>query len=413
MADRGGLIVEALTDDTIELMRRRIGYPNPTLRGSLDMGPWNRVASEDAFRRFAICVGDDNPLYVDPDYPAHTRWGGAIAPTGFEMSMGENMSPLMTPEFEQATRKALRGIHLFNSGTDHFYYRPIRPGDRLFGSGWVSGVEEKDSKFANKSVLVTNDSQSWNQNEEVVFAGKSWFIHTERKKASSTEGKYSKDKPALYTDEQIEEIEKAYDNQYQRGDDTLYLEDCVVGQELPKMVKGPLTVTDLINYHMGAGWKPYGNYPYRLAYESRKRARGFYTRDEYNGWDSLQRIHWDPGLARQIGVQMGYDIGPMRYSMLTHYLSSFAGDDAWIYYVRSEYRSFNYFGDTTWITGTITGARIDDVLGPLIEVEVVGTSQRGVENLRGKATILVASRTFGLAQLPPAPPVTEHRRNAP
>ena len=29
------------------------------------------------------------------------------------------------------------------------------------------------------------------------------------------------------------------------------------GQTLPKMVKGPLTVTDLINFHMGAGWLIY------------------------------------------------------------------------------------------------------------------------------------------------------------
>jgi len=410
MADRQGLIVAELTEDSIELMRRRIGFPNPTLRGSLDLGPWNREATAEAIRRFAICIGDDNPLYTDPAYAAKSRWQGSVAPIGFEMSMGENKSPLMEPEFEKETSKALRGIHLFNSGTDHYYYRPIRAGDQLSTSSWVATVEEKQSKFANKSVLVTNEQQGWNQKDEVVLSGRSWFIHTERKKASDSSGKYSGDKPAAYTEEQINEIEAAYDNQYLRGADTLYIEDCEIGQQLPRMVKGPLTVTDLINYHMAAGWRPYGNYPYRLAYESRKRARGFYTRDDYNSWDSLQRIHWDPALARQVGVQMGYDIGPMRYSMLTHYLSSFAGDDAWIYYARSEYRSFNYFGDTTWITGKITDVRTDDILGPLIDIDVLGMNQRGVENLRGKATILVASRKTGLAQLPPAPPVTPFRR---
>ncbi len=412
MADSSGLVVELLTDETIALMRRRIGYPNPTLRGSLKFGPWNRTASDDSIRHWSLANGDDNPLYIEPAYAATTRWGGPVAPPGHEMSMGWDRSPTMEPDFAEATRKALRGIHLFNSGVDIYYYKPVRPGDELFRSGWVASVEEKSSTFATRSVLVTNGQQTWNQDEEVVSGGSNWFIHTERRKASKTEGKYAKDEPAHYTDEQLREIEDAYDSQYIRGADTLYIEDCRVGQVLPTMVKGPLTVTDLINFHMGSGWSPYGNYPHRLAYEARKGSRGFYTRNEYNAWDVLQRIHWDPQQAQTIGVQSSYDIGPMRFGMLAHYLTNFAGDDGWVYYMRTEYRTFNYMGDTSWITGEITAARIDEVLGPLIEIDVRGVNQRGVENLRGKGIILVASKATGLAKLPPAPPITPHRRQA-
>jgi len=412
MANDSGLIVEKLTDETIELMRRRIGYPNPTLRGSSKLGPWNRSASAESIRHWVLGNGDDNPLYTDPGYAAATRWGGTVAPPGHEMTMGVDRSPIMDPDFAKATSKALRGIHLFNSGVDMYYHRPVRPGDELFRSAWVASVEEKASAFANRSVLVTNNQQTWNQNEEVVNSGSNWFIHTERKKASKTEGKYAKDEPARYTDEQLREIEETYDQQYLRGADTLYIEDCRVGQALPRMVKGPLTVTDLINYHMGAGWSPYGNYPHRLAYESRKGSRGFYTRNEFNAWDVLQRIHWEPKLAQQVGVQSSYDIGPMRFAMLAHYLTNFAGDDGWVYYMRTEYRTFNYMGDTTWLSGEITGVRTDDVLGPLIEIDVRGVNQRGVENLRGKGIILVASKTAGPAKLPPAPPITPHRREA-
>jgi len=412
MASDSGLIVEKLTDESIALMRRRIGYPNPTLRGSAKLGPWNRTASAESIRHWVLGNGDDNPLYTDPGYAAATRWGGPVAPPGHEMSMGVDRSPIMDPGFAEATRKALRGIHLFNSGVEIYYHKPVRPGDALFRSGWVASVEEKASAFATRSVLVTNGQQSWDQNEEVVNSGSNWFIHTERRQASKTEGKYAKDEPARYTDEQLREIEDAYDQQYLRGADTLYIEDCRVGQALPRMVKGPLTVTDLINYHMGAGWSPYGNYPHRLAYESRKGSRGFYTRNEFNAWDVLQRIHWEPQLAQQIGVQSSYDIGPMRFAMLAHYLTNFAGDDGWVYYMRTEYRTFNYMGDTTWLSGEITAVLDDGPLGPRIEIDVRGVNQRGVENLRGKGIILVASKTAGLAKLPPAPPITPHRREA-
>jgi acyl dehydratase len=409
MSDESGLVQQRLTDESIALMRRRIGYPNPTLRTALDIGPWNRTASDDSVRRWALCIGDDNPLYTDPAYAAKTRWGGTVAPPGHEMSMGWDRSPLV-PEDMADTKKALRGVHLFNSGAQHYYYRPTRPGDELFRSEWVATVEEKESRFATRSVLVTNDHQVWNRNDDVVLSGSKWYIHTERQKASKTEGKYAKDEPARYTDAQLQEIEEAYDNQYLRGPDTLYLEDCQVGQTLPRMVKGPLTITDLMNFHMGAGWLTYGNWPYRLAYETRKSIRGFYTRNEFNAWDTLQRIHWDAELARQIGVQSTYDIGPMRYAMLAHYLTNFAGDDGWVYFARSEYRNFNYMGDSTWLTGTITDARVDETLGPLIEIDVRGVNQRGGENLLGRGIILVASKAHGPAKLPPAPPLTEHRR---
>ncbi|GIK50923.1 MAG: MaoC family dehydratase N-terminal domain-containing protein [Hyphomonadaceae bacterium] len=409
MSTDRGIVKGQITDEGIAQMRQRIGYPNPTLRAGLNLGPYNRTASADAIRRWVLGIGDDNPLYCDPAYAAASRWRTPIAPPGFEMSMGWDRSPQPPEDLARATQKALRGVHLFNSGAQHRYYRPIRPDDELFRSEWVASVEEKQSRFATRSVLVTNDHQVWNQRGEVVLDGAKWYIHTERKQASREEGKYAKDEPASYTDEQLREIEDAYDNQYLRGADTLFIEDCEIGQRLPRMVKGPLTITDLINFHMGAGWLTYGNWPYRLAYEGRKSIRGFYTRNEFNAWDTLQRIHWDSELARRVGVQMSYDIGPMRFAMLTHYLTNFAGDDAWIYFVRSEYRNFNYMGDTTWLDGTIVDVKIDEKLGPLIEIDVVGTNQRGAENLRGRGVILVASRAHGLAQLPPPPPLTEHR----
>jgi hypothetical protein len=49
------------------------------------------------------------------------------------------------------------------------------------------------------------------------------------------------------------------------------------------------------------------------------------------------------------------------------------------------------------------------VFGPLIEMDVVGTNQRGKENVRANATVLVASRATGLCKLPNPPPPPPHR----
>lgn len=411
MADKG-LLHGRITDEAIALMRRRIGYPNQTVRNGTIKEPWNVYATKDAFRRYAITCGDRNPLYCDDEYAAASRWAAPLAPPGFEASMGIDRSPAMAEALDRETRPALRGVHLYHSGGEVFYHRPIRDGARIYSSKWVQDVEPKQSRFGGRTAIVTNGFSFWGDDDVVVADGVDWFVHAERREVSSQspdKGASPKDEPAFYTDDQIAEIDAAYAAEYVRGSDTLYLEDVAVGQRLPKMVKGPLTITDLIGAYMGAGWFSYGSWPYRIGWQNRKEMPGFYTRNEFNAWDTLQRLHWDGALAHEVGVPATYDIGPMRKAMLSHYCSNFGGDDAWLYRLRYEFRRFNYMGDTTWIEGVITDARIDDRLGPLIEIDLRGINQRGQENVKGSATILVASRESGLAQLPPLAPLPRYR----
>jgi acyl dehydratase len=389
-------------------MRRRIGYPNPTLRTGAISDPWNVKATADAIRRWSLCIGDDNPFYCREDYAAKTRWRQVIAPPGFEKSMGVSRNREMEPQFERETSKALRGVQLFHSGGENFYYSPIVEGTKLYRSRYVANVEDKRSEFSGRSVVVTNGLALWDDDDRVFVDGVDWFIHSERKK-SGEKSKYAAEKPAFYTDEELAEIEKAYDAEYRRGDDTLYLEDVKPGETLPRMAKGPLTVTDLINLHMGAGWLIYGNWPNRLGYENRKKLRGFYSRDAFNAWDTIQRVHWDTDLAKSVGVNMMYDIGPVRQLHVCNYLTNYAGDDGWVFRMRFEFRRFNYMGDVTWLTGKITDARVDERLGPVVELAISGVNQRGAENVRADATLLVASRKHGPVKLPPAPPPPAHR----
>jgi acyl dehydratase len=414
----GDLIKGQITDESVEMMRRRIGYPNPTVRtGSVTL-PWNVTCTPDAIRHWTEGYGDANPLYVDADHGSCTRWGGQIAPPGFEATMGYDRSPVVPDDLARETKGALRGVQLFHSGNESRFYRPIVPGDVLQKSQVVHQVDDKPrSNFAGRSVIVTNLLVWANQNGEVVSDQKKWFVHAERKpvtaEAKADAAKKTerpKEEPASYTDEQLAEIEALYDAEYVRGADTLWFEDIAVGQTLPTMVKGPLTITDMINMHMGGGWFGYGNPPLRLGYENRKKMRGFYTKNEFGAWDVVQRVHWDTVLARKVGVPATYDIGPMRWAWLIHYCTNWSGDDAWLFRVRGEFRKFNYMGDTTWITGRVTDVRVDPELGPAVDIEVTGTNQRGQQNINGSATLLVASRSHGAVRLPDPPETPDHLR---
>ncbi len=67
------------------------------------------------------------------------------------------------------------------------------------------------------------------------------------------------------------------------------------------MVKGPLTVTDMICWHAGMGMGLYGVKPLRLGYQNRRRIPRFFHRDPQNVPDVMQRVHWDPEFARRAG----------------------------------------------------------------------------------------------------------------
>jgi hypothetical protein len=109
---------------------------------------------------------------------------------------------------------------------------------------------------------------------------------------------------------------------------------------------------------------------------------------------------------------MMYDIGPVRQFHVSNYLTNFVGDEAWIHRIRFEFRRFNYIGDVTWLNGEICEVRNDEKLGPLMEVSLRGTNQRGSDNIRADATVLLPSRQFGPVKLPKSPPPTKHRRTA-
>ncbi|MCI0770012.1 MAG: MaoC family dehydratase, partial [Chloroflexi bacterium] len=115
-----------ITPDGVARMRARIGILVGGRR------PWNRTANEDTIRHFVNGVGDDNPLFVDPEYAAGTRWKGIIASPGFEVTMGISKRVTVPPEVREKGAHALSGVPNYYSGSSQDYYRPIRPGDTLY-----------------------------------------------------------------------------------------------------------------------------------------------------------------------------------------------------------------------------------------------------------------------------------------
>jgi acyl dehydratase len=361
-------------------------------------------ASEDAIRNFAVGCGDDNPLYCDPGYGKGTRWGGQIASNMMQVVINKPMlGDPMPAELKKARKGLFKGIHVFVSGSEWSWYKPVRPGDTLYSFGGEDGVEVKPSEYSGRTVTKFLRTVKVNQNGEVTGVYRKRSILSERKAARS-KGKYTELEPAFYTDDDLARVDAVYAQELVRGADPRWWEDVAVGDVMGKMAKGPLTVTDIIVFHAGGyGFVPYAPTTGRLAYVNRQRIPGFYAKNQQGVPDVIQRVHWDKELALETtGNPLPYDYGVMRESWIYHFLSDWAGDDAWVCSMYDEVRKFGYLGDTQYITGRIVDKR-NDGERCLVDVEIAVTNQRETVSAIAKATIALPSREHGPVVLPEPP----------
>jgi acyl dehydratase len=394
-----------LTDEDIERARLLLGVDSAAKTREL-----NSVASPDAIRNWAMGVGDDNPLYTEEDYGPRTRWGSQI---GHGTMAGHIKTAMLgdpiAPELKKQTKGLFRGVHVFVSGGTWDWYRPIYPGDRVFSFHGEESLDVKPSEFAGRSVIQVRRDVAINQRGEVIGVYRILRVLTERKTARER-GKYADIEPATYTDADYERIDAIYEQEQPRGAEKRFWEDVNVGDRLPPMVKGPLTMTDIIVFHAGGyGFVPYGLRSGRLGFKNRRRIGPFYIKNEQGIYDVAQRLHWDSQWAKAIGNPMAYDYGVLRQCWFYHHLSDWAGDDAFIEKMEDSIRKFNYMGDTQFLEGEITGKREEDGRF-LVDVSLKMVNQRDLETAYATATVSLPSRQAGLPTLPAAP--TDLQRKA-
>jgi hypothetical protein len=296
----------------------------------------------------------------------------------------------------------LRGVHAFYSASAREWWAPLRPGMRVRRRNALVGVLDKPSEFAERAVHEWAGQVFRDEGGPLLSAQYRLMIRTERTKARERK-KYDAVSLDPYTDEQIAEIEAQYASERPRGTEPRWWEDVSEGDPVGPLVKGPLTVTDLVCWHVGMGMGMYAVAPLRLGAANRRRIPRFFHRDPQNVPDVMQRVHWDPEFARRSGNPTTFDYGRMRENWLIHLCTDWMGDDAWLWKLDCEFRKFNYMGDTHWLRGSVVRKYLADGDRPAVDLDLVAENQRGEVTTPGHATILLPSREHGAVRLPEPP----------
>jgi acyl dehydratase len=392
-----------ITDEGVARLRERVGVPEPW-----PLPPHYLRPNIDAFRHVAEAYGDDNPLWCDPEHGEKTIWGGPIAPppmVGGDTLIGEDeVTEVPADKRDLMKGDPLRGVHAFYSASAREWWAPLRPDHRVFRRNALVAVLDKPSEFAGRAIHEWS-ANAFQADDGTILSGQyRLMIRTERERAQE-KGKYSKVEFRRYDDGEIDAIEEQYERQARerRGAEPRFWEDVAVGDEIGPMVKGPLTVTDMVCWHVGMGMGLYGVRALDLAARNRKRIPRFFHRDEQNVPDVMQRVHWDPEFARKSGNPTTFDYGRMRETWLVHLCTNWMGDDAWLWKLDCEFRGFNYVGDTQWLRGTVVAHYLADGNRPAVDLDLQAESQRGEVTAPGHATILLPSRERGPVRLPDPP----------
>lgn len=390
------LIGPAITDEIVDNYKARIGNFEPIKR------QWHSEAARDNIRHWAEAIGDDNPLWWDDEYAAKTRHGVILAPPSFILSC--NMGPAHRGAGETRRDKKSGGglpgnIRQVWAGDEWIWNQQIKLGDQIRGTTGIADVQVKDDEERGRSMTYVTEEQFFNQKDELLSRHLTTSIAMERrKKPGDDAGEKKKDdkpkRPELtkykYTPEELEAIEAEIDKEVQRGADTLYWEDVEAGQEIPHVVKGPLTLTEIICFLQGWGG------PFIMASEIMHKYFRLHPKAnvpdfETNAPDTATRVHWDEKLAQASGFPTGYDIGGMRMSWMIHGLTNWAGDDGLVRRIKVRFTNLNLIGDTTYCRGKVSGKREEDGKS-LVDLDLVTVNQRDMQTTEGQATVELPRR---------------------
>jgi acyl dehydratase len=366
----------AITDEMIEKAQTLMGMW--TRRENLQTV--SEPISQLDVRKWAIySVGDDNPLWTDSDYARKTIWGRTIVPPTFLFCLED---PAMgSPGFP-----GIQGVYW---GSRWELFKPVRVGDQITMRKRFTRMSERSGKHASRFIVQTQETMYVNQVEQVVGRIEEDIARIPRGGSGRMKFEKKEKERTKYTAEEIEHIRQAYLTEERRGSLVRYWEEVKEGDIIPTIVKGPLTLVDIMAFYSGR--RTVYN-PLKIAFLERERhPKNVYVSPETGIPVHPAAGHFDPEIAHEIGMPGTYDQGWMRHNWMAHLLTNWASDWGFVRKLNVSLRLPNQVGDVTWVKGVVKRV-FTDGQEHLVEIECWGENQRGEKNMEGSGVVRLPSK---------------------
>ena len=363
-------------DEFLEASRLLIG------KDAVDSRLSNTIADLATIAGYSTALGNDNPLFVDPEYAAKRRYGCVVAPLTFFAAVRYPMS-------SGAFSKKDYGLADFLDTVMFERYDVVRVGAKLSADVRLTSVEGEE--IGEKRVaLLTSEGSYLDQCGTLVGEAKSTMRMVPFKRG---EEMFVTRDIHKYTDEEIKRVEDDLDSETMRGGDTLYWGDVNVGDKLTPVVKGPLSLIEIANWRSATR---VNEWSLEIVYREAKANPGLRRVNPVTCWP-----YWHTDLEDQSyhtcvlrGISLPFAPGLLQACLAEHLLTNWIGDDGFLKMLRMQVRMPFIYGDVNWYRGIVRDKYKEKRGGELygaVEVGIEALNQLGEVAALGDAVAYLPS----------------------
>jgi acyl dehydratase len=330
---------------------------------------WNYDVTPDTIKHFCYGTDDDNPLFIDPGYAANTKYGKQVAPPGYLFSV---MYPILHGKPMKAPLASLIG------GVKMEWERPIYVGDRLHAVCKQKQFFEKINKEGRRLNFVISEISYLDAKDELVGIANGTMIM-----ATQIGNQVMFERPIhKLSNEDLKKLEEIWRAQKRTGSEKLSCKNIEIGQSIPSIVRGPLTIGDMIAWNAGIGpsYKA-GRWGF-LEVINKPHAQSLNPALNFPVKYSMQ--HEDINLAAGRGMPGPFDNGVMRFAWAAPLVTNWMGDDAFLKMLDIQVRAPGIYGDVTTFEGVISEKNDAE---STVKIDITGTNQTGQVSTKGSALV--------------------------
>ena len=332
---------------------------------------WNNTVTFESVKHYAYGIGDDSPRWVDANYVI--AGGRRVAPPAYLTSV---FYPMLHGANIQAPLSSLIGE------IEYIWSSPVYVGDAITANATISDCYEKTGRKGRRMIFVISKVEYMNQKKEKIAESKGTMIR------STQVGSELMLQRSVYrySQSELEQIEKQIMMKFRRGHEGRKFSEVKVGDDLGAVVKGPLTIGDMVAWNAGNG--P-GYRAAELAWKDVRKSPHTAVINPLTGHPvkySLQ--HEDLHLSSQRGMPLPFANGVMVFAWCSTLITSWIGDSDLLSNLRVRLGEPYFYGDTAWVAGKV--ASRETVNGKnVVGIELAATNQLGGSMASGSAKVVL------------------------
>ncbi|MGN0203340.1 MAG: hypothetical protein ACI4BB_02270, partial [Coprococcus sp.] len=292
------------------------------------------------------------------------------------------------------------GVQMMDGGCDHEFFKEIRPDDSFTVTSTFEGfVEAKRKKPGKRMFFGRTRCDYYNQRNEKVCSGTGVMILTCVAPGTKVVGSPMTPEQAWqykqprYPQEVLDKIYAQYEEELSgklhRGADPRYWEDVNEGDEITPLLLGPLDISDMfafVSQEVNIGYPGAFAHKYALTFVDPVYAHT----DSETGARTACDWHMER-VAKECGFPQGVHYGAQSMAIISHAVTNWMGDDAFITKMNFQCRAMTFIGDTNTTKGKIVKKYEKD--GEyFVDIDLASETQNGLVHTSCNATVKLPSR---------------------